>query len=94
VNCLSNVFVEAATEQGSRVRFSASSVFLWNPENAMSLVSECDELEGTIVGFSDSGDAARAYAVVEVIRKMSLVVPVGELTLVSGSDENAVDPGS
>lgn len=60
----------------------------------MSFVPECDELEGTIVGFSDSGATARAYAVVEVVRKLSLVVPVNELTLVYGPDENAVDPGS
>jgi hypothetical protein len=46
---------EGATEIGSRVRFSTRSIFLPNPEEAASFVSGCDELEGIIAGFSDSG---------------------------------------
>jgi hypothetical protein len=38
-----------------------------------------DELERTIIDFSDSGDQVNAYAVVEVVRWLSPVVPVGEL---------------
>jgi hypothetical protein len=75
---------EGATEKGSRVRFSPRSVFLSNPEEAMSLGPEGDELEGTIVGFSDSGTAAKAYAVVEVVRKLLLVIPVNDLSLIPG----------
>ena len=77
---------EGATEIGSRVRFSASSVFLANPEETASLTSGCDELGGTIASFSDSGASVRAYAVVEVVRKVSLVVPVDELILVSSPE--------
>lgn len=42
-------------------------------------------MEGTIAGFSDSGAAVRAYAVVEVevVRKLSVVVPVSDLSLIS-----------
>jgi hypothetical protein len=74
------------------VKFSAQRVFLANPEDAMSLASANSDLEGTIVGFSDSGTAAKAYAVVEVIRRMSLVVPVDDLNLISSLDPSAVDP--
>jgi hypothetical protein len=83
---------EGATEIGNRVKFSAQRVFLANPEDAMSLASANSDLEGTIVGFSDSGTAAKAYAVVEVIRRMSLVVPVDDLNLISSLDPSAVDP--
>jgi hypothetical protein len=33
-------------------------------------------MEGTIVGFSDSGPQARAFAVVEVVEKHTVIVPV------------------
>jgi hypothetical protein len=38
-----------------------------------------DELEGTIVDFSDSGQRARVFAVIDVIRKQIVVVPVEKL---------------
>lgn len=68
------------------MRFSARSVFLPNPEEVASFASDFDELEGIIASFSDSGASAKAYAVVEVVRKLSLVVPVEELSLVSGPE--------
>lgn len=37
------------------------------------------ELEGTITNFSDSGSQTRVFAVVDVVRKESLVVPVDKL---------------
>jgi hypothetical protein len=40
---------------------------------------------GTILNFSDSGDVPRAFALVEVIRQQTLVVPVGKLRLAEGS---------
>jgi len=71
------------------VRFSSRSVYLPNPEEALALsfASGDDELEGTIAGFSDSGAEVHAYAVVEVIHKRSLVVPVSDLRLVSGPEQ-------
>ena len=50
----------------------------------MSFAAGCDELQGTITAFSDSGASVKAYAVVEVVRKLSLVVPVDDLSLISG----------
>ena len=75
------------TEKGDRVRFAKESVFLPDPQEVLAFASECDDLEGTIVDFSDSGIQVKAYAVVEVVRRLSLVVPVEQLRVVS-------DPGA
>ena len=75
------------------MRFSALSVFLPNQEEAVSFASGNDELEGIITGFSDSGALLKAYAVVEVVRKLSLVVPVHDLRLVSDPEPNSVELG-
>jgi hypothetical protein len=85
---------EARTDIGSRVRFSAHNVFLANQEEAANLASGDEEFEGMIVGFSDSGALVKAYAVVEVARKLSFVVPVQDLRLVPDSEPNAVELGS
>jgi hypothetical protein len=37
------------------------------------------DIEGTVVDFSDSGTEARWFAVVEVVRKQNVIVPVTEL---------------
>jgi len=85
---------EAGTDIGSRVRFSAHNIFLPNQEEAESLTSGNEEFDGVITGFSDSGEVTKAYAVVEVVRKLSFVVPVPDLRLVSDSDPNAFERGS
>jgi hypothetical protein len=41
--------------------------------------SGTEELEGTVAGFSDSGSAPQAFALVEVIYKHTVVVPVEKL---------------
>jgi hypothetical protein len=51
----SAVLAEVATEIGCSVRFLARNVFLPNPEEFAGFAAGCDEWEGTIVGFSDSG---------------------------------------
>ena len=67
---------EAATRAGDRVRFRASSIFLSpTPEP----ISPDEELEGTVVAFSDSGNQPSVFAVIEVVRNQTLVVPVSEL---------------
>jgi hypothetical protein len=40
---------------------------------------DSDEVEGTIVDFSDSGEAARVFAVIEVIQRQTVVVPSAKL---------------
>lgn len=71
------------------MRFSAQSVYLLNPRDAACLASWDGDVEGMIIGFSDSGAQAKAYAVVEVVRRMSLVVSVEGLSLVSSPDEKS-----
>jgi hypothetical protein len=42
-------------------------------------LTSADELEGTVVNFSDSGLLPRVFAVVDVIARRSFVVPVERL---------------
>jgi hypothetical protein len=42
------------------------------------------EVEGTLVTFSDSGTQLREFAVVDVVWRRSVVVPVGKLLLANG----------
>jgi hypothetical protein len=67
------------TEIGDHVRFALADVFLPGPGGGPLFAGEEAELDGTVVEFSDSGDTNRAYAVVEVIRKQMMVVPVEKL---------------
>jgi hypothetical protein len=85
---------EARTNIGSRVRFSAQSIFLPNQEEIASFASPNEEFEGIITGFSDSGSSIKAYAVVEVVRKLSFVVPAPDLRSVSDAGPNATELGS
>lgn len=64
---------------GDRVRFSLDSVFLPGPDETRASLSLESEVEGTIVDFSDSGPTPRAFAVVDVIRQQTVVVPVDKL---------------
>ena len=64
------------------MRFSLHSVFLPNREDSADSSTgekEDEELEGVIVSFSDSGASLKAFAVVEVVGRPSLVVPVEDL---------------
>ena len=75
---------EVQTRIGDRVRFHPSSVFLTPPEEPIVSSSDAD-LEGTVVDFSDSGSESHVFAVVEVVRKQAVVVPVSELQIVSAN---------
>lgn len=61
--------------------FSLSSSFLPSSEELLKALSLESELEGTVIDFSDSGDTAQAFALVEVVRKQTVIVPVEKLTL-------------
>jgi len=62
------------------VTFEMSDVFLPGPEE---LLPAPGGVEGTVIGFSDSGTRSRVFAVVEVVSKWKLVVPVDKLQLIS-----------
>jgi hypothetical protein len=67
------------------VRFQVADVFLPSPGGGFPAIEEEEELEGTITCFSDSGSAPRFFALVEVVRTQSLIVPVDKLTVITTS---------
>ena len=68
------------TREGDKVRFFVSDVFLPGPEDVFGALAADAQLEGTVVSFSDSGSEARVFAVVDVIRRQTVVVPVDRLS--------------
>jgi hypothetical protein len=72
-----------AVDAGDRVRFQARDVFL--PGGGVMPAPGETELEGTVLDFSDSGEKARYFAVVEVVTTQSLIVPVQKLEAVETS---------
>jgi len=67
------------TQKGDRVAFLLSDAFLPEAEEARAGQCREGEVEGTLLDFSDSGDVERAFAVVEVIERQTMVVPVEKL---------------
>jgi len=67
------------------VRFQVSDVFLPSSGGALPSILEETELEGTIVDFSDSGLRSRFFAVIEVVRTQSLIVPVDKLEVIKAA---------
>ena len=61
------------------MRFRASSIFLSAAADSLPAISPDDEVEGVVVGFSDSGNQPLVFALVEFVRKQTVVVPVREL---------------
>ena len=74
-NCLRGL----NTRAGDKVRFQIADVFLPSAGAVFAAMPTDSQLEGTIVGFSDSGLKTRFFAVVEVVRVQSLVVPIEKL---------------
>jgi hypothetical protein len=70
------------TREGDRVRFHLSDVFLPTPEEVSALSTADAEMEGTIISFSDSGAKLNYFAVVDVVRKQSVVVAVDKLNVI------------
>ena len=68
------------------MRFRATDIFLPSAEDVLS-VSPGEELEGVVVNFSDSGSTSRAFAVVDLIRRQNVVVPVKKLEVVASHPE-------
>ena len=69
------------TDVGDLVRFPLASIFLPDPEEVLASLSLASVVEGTIVDFSDSGTASRKFAIVEMVQKHKVVVPVATLRL-------------
>jgi D-arabinose 5-phosphate isomerase GutQ len=69
------------------VRFRVADIFLPSAEEVLAL-SPTAELEGVVIDFSDSGSTSRVFAVVDVIRRQNVVVPVEKLEVVASYSEN------
>ena len=67
------------------MRFQVADVFLPSPGAVFAALPEETELEGTVVGFSDSGHKSRFFAVIEVVKTQSLVVPLEKLEVIRTS---------
>lgn len=70
------------------MRFRLSDVFLPSSEEVFGALAPDALLEGVIVSFSDAGSELRVFAVVDVVRQQTLVVPVNKMTVVPTGPEN------
>ena len=70
--------LERHTEKGAQVRFRVSDVFLPNPPDVLGMDVD-DEIEGRVIDFSDLGSRRQYFAVVEIVRKHTVVVATDRL---------------
>jgi hypothetical protein len=68
-----------ATEKGCKVRFRLADVFLPDANELSAAIRNRNELEGVVIGFSDSGERSNAFALIELAQQESVVVPVEKL---------------
>ncbi len=69
------------------MRFRTADAFLPAPDEVLLPLTVSDtELEGTVVNFSDSGSKRCYFAVVDVVKKQAVVVPVDKLQIVDAID--------
>jgi hypothetical protein len=73
--------VDPLIQEGDTVRFQVVDIFLPAADDLPKSITPADQLEGTVVNFSDSGLLPRVFAVVDVIARLSVVVPVEKLQL-------------
>jgi len=56
-------------------------VFLPNTSDLRADFSDGDEIEGTLIDFSDSGERPHAFALIEITQKRTVIIPVEKLHL-------------
>jgi hypothetical protein len=61
-------------------------VFVWPQEGPLGGLPANAEIEGTIIAFSDSGSEPRVFAIVEVVTKQAMVVPVSGMDVIAKLD--------
>jgi hypothetical protein len=71
------------TRKGDRVRFHRADIFLPDTSEVGTARTGGEDLEGTVVGFSDSGEVAHAFAIVEMTMGQSAIVRVEKLTKIA-----------
>ena len=68
---------------GDTVRFKVADIFLPTHDDLPKALATVQEIEGVVTDFSDSGLEPRAFAVVDVIARQSVVVPVEKLEVLN-----------
>ena len=63
------------------MRFQVADIFLPARDDLPKSLATDTEVEGTVVDFSDSGPLPRIFAVIDVISRQSVIVPVDKLHL-------------
>jgi len=71
-------------QKGDRVCFRIAHVFLPEVHEVLASLTEELEVQGTIVDFSDSGNAQSVFAVVQLDGNQAVVVSVDRLRVVAG----------
>lgn len=69
--------------EGDTVRFHAADIFLPTRDDLPKALTTTWEIEGVVADFSDSGLQPRAFAVVNVIARQSVVVPIEKLEILN-----------
>lgn len=67
--------------EGDIVRFRVADIFLPTRDDLLKALITTREIEGVVADFSDSGLQPRAFAVVDIIARQSVVVPVEKLEI-------------
>lgn len=75
-----NVQRSTPTRKGDTVRFRRADIFLPDASESRQAKTGGEDLQGTVVGFSDSGDMEHAFAIVEIATGQSAIVLVEKLT--------------
>lgn len=65
--------------EGDTVRFRVEDIYLPIRDDLPKPLVAADELEGTVVDFSDSGVLPRIFAIIDVVARHSVIVPVDRL---------------
>lgn len=73
------------------MRFCISDAFLPTEEELTVLLTPNQKVEGTVINFSDAGPKAGYFAVIDVIRRCAVVVPVEKLELIHGNPKVLLD---
>ena len=73
------------------MRFLVDDIFLPTPDRISIVATGETEVEGIIHDFSDSGSKSCVFALVDVLRKETVVVPVEKLHVVTRREFEA-DP--
>jgi hypothetical protein len=72
---------ERSAQVGDRVSFLISDVFLPEPAELLMKLTADVETNGVVEEFSDSGDSPKAYAVVRITSRQSVLLPVSALRI-------------